>query len=86
MPHKNNTQNHKKSDAPPPSHSILEESHPSNEEGDSRKPNHAKAKKWLTPEKMTCIFTGIIAIWTVVYSIFAGLQWLEIRGGSSDTH
>lgn len=45
-----------------------------------------KAKKWLTPEKMTCIFTGIIAIWTVVYSIFAGLQWLEIRGGSSDTH
>jgi hypothetical protein len=86
MSHKNSPHNESKDDSLPSGHSVLEESHPSNEKRKSRKPNHTKTKKWLTPEKMTCLFTGIIAAWTIVYSVFAGLQWLEIRGGSTDTH
>lgn len=32
------------------------------------------------------LLTAVIAICTLVYSIFAGLQWWEINTGSSDTH
>ena len=41
--------------------------------------NQNKACNFLKPEIIAAISTAIIAIWTIVYSVIAGLQWLEIR-------
>ena len=86
MSHEDKTQDDKEFDSPPPDDSICETDHPPEEEGDGGNHDQNNAKKLPPPERITAICTGIIAFCTIVYSIFAGLQWLEIRQSSSDTH
>jgi hypothetical protein len=79
-------QDAKTNDTFPPAPPLSKiECHPNNTENDSGKHDHDNANKFCKSETITAIFTGVIAIWTIVYSIFAGLQWLEMRQGSELT-
>jgi hypothetical protein len=84
--HKNSEHDEPNNNLSPSDNPILEKRHPSDEKGESGNHNFKKTRKLPKPETMTMLFTGIIAAWTVIYSVFAGLQWWEIHSGSSDTH
>lgn len=87
MPHKNGPQDRREGDSPPLRDSPKNTGHPRKHPWDERKNYRANSEKGASSTEITmAICTAIIAICTVAYSIFAGLQWWEIRNGSSDTH
>jgi hypothetical protein len=54
-----------------------------------KKPKRTFSQKWRlvsVNNKMVVYFTGVIAMATVLYTLFAGWQLSEIHKGSKDTH
>jgi hypothetical protein len=86
MSHQDNPQGEQQRGALPVGEPMHNESHPGCKERDGGHANQDDSPKWSPFEKTMALFTGIIALCTLIYMIFAGLQWNEIRKGSSDTH